>query len=665
MIEFAGKELGSGEFKSLLKHLAEQGELTSLDRHFALEMARLHQDESPLMLLVCALVSRQLGQQHPCLDLSTLTLANPFGSMRARCRITLSRDALIAAISELEAVGSALSGQNAPAQSASAVQEQMDAANADNKPLILDGQRLYLRRYHGFETRVALRLRRLAQGTVPVAANTRELLDLLFPPTQQHGLQDNNEPDWQKIAVALAAGKQLSVITGGPGTGKTTTVTKLLLLLLKQAPLRIRMVAPTGKAAARLSESIKASKQRLKASLPDGLITASDVDALPEDAATLHRLLGFIPGSNRFRHHRQNPLDLDLLLVDEASMVDLPMMDRLLDALPPHGRLILLGDQDQLASVEAGAVLADICEGARSGYQYSQRQCELIQALTGTALMLTTAIRATATPGLGDNLCTLTHSHRFRADAGIGQLALAVNRGDKNRVGEVWRHGFSELQWLPHGEGEGREALISLACDAYSDYLSAMATFAAPEDILERYNRFRVLCATRSGEYAVDGINLAITVALAKRGLIQPRQEFYAGRPIIVQSNDYGLGLFNGDIGILLPRGRDDLRLMAHFIQSDGSLLKVLPARLPGHDTCYAMTVHKSQGSEFSNVALSLPISPSPSQQALIGRELIYTAITRAKDKFICLGNETLFESAIDRRTERASGLAARLWQAD
>ncbi|WP_372873084.1 exodeoxyribonuclease V subunit alpha [Shewanella sp.] len=663
MIEFAGKELGSGEFKSLLKHLAEQGELTSLDRHFALEMARLHQDESPLMLLVCALVSRQLGQQHPCLDLSALTLANPFGSVRAHCRIAVSRDALIAAISELEAVGRALSGQSAPAQSTSGVQEQMDAANADNKPLILDGQRLYLRRYHGFETRVALRLRHLAQGTVPVAGNTRELLDVLFPPSQQHGLQDNNEPDWQKIAVALAAGKQLSVITGGPGTGKTTTVTKLLLLLLKQAPLRIRMVAPTGKAAARLSESIKASKQRLKASLPDALITETDVDALPEDASTLHRLLGFIPGSNRFRHHGQNPLDLDLLLVDEASMVDLPMMDRLLDALPPHGRLILLGDQDQLASVEAGAVLADICEGARSGYQYSAGQCELIGQLTGTALR--PAAMDNSASGLGDNLCTLTHSHRFRADAGIGQLALAVNRGDKHRVGEVWRHGFSELQWLPHGEGEGREALISLACDAYSDYLTAMAAFAAPEDILERYNHFRVLCASRSGEYAVDGINLAITVALAKRGLIQPRQEFYAGRPIIVQSNDYGLGLFNGDIGILLPRGRDDLRLMAHFIQSDGSLLKVLPARLPGHDTCYAMTVHKSQGSEFSSVALSLPISPSPAQQALIGRELIYTAITRAKDKFICLGNETLFESAIDRRTERASGLATRLWQAD
>ncbi|MBT1445552.1 exodeoxyribonuclease V subunit alpha [Shewanella sp. JM162201] len=689
MIESMGKTLSSDEVKLLLSQLVQQGELGSLDRHFALEMARLHQDDSPLMLIICALVSRQLSAQHPCLDLDSLVLANPFGSSRGRCRISLERDALLAAIAALDAVGMpepALTDEQASA--ASAPQSAHQISSAPNKPLILDGKRLYLRRYYGFETAVARRLSALAaediagadiagagiadtdsadtDSAVAGTINTVALLDELFP-------AGNGDIDWQKIAVALASGKRLAVITGGPGTGKTTTVTKLLLLLMKQTPLKIRMVAPTGKAAARLSESIKASKQRLKATLETGLIPPADVDALPEEASTLHRLLGVIPGSNRFRHHKDNPLELDLLLVDEASMVDLPMMHRLLDALPKDCRLILLGDQDQLASVEAGAVLADICEGARQGYRYSAKQCQRLYALTGTVLQSTEAA------GLGDNLCTLTHSHRFRADAGIGQLALAVNAGDKARVGEVWRHGYSELTWLSHGaanagqgdtqsntqsgKGEGLNALISLACDAYGDYLQAMASFAPPEDILERYNRFRVLCATRSGEYGVEGINLAIIAALSRRGLIQPKQEFFAGRPIIIQSNDYGLGLFNGDIGIVLPRSAEDPRLMAHFIQSDGSMLKILPARLPSHDTCFAMTVHKSQGSEFSRVALSLPVNPSPAQQSLLGRELIYTAITRAKDKFICLGNEALFEAAIDRRTERASGLAKRLWQ--
>ncbi|MCL2918841.1 exodeoxyribonuclease V subunit alpha [Shewanella litorisediminis] len=628
MIQLSGKACSSDALKQQLKLWQAQGELSSLDRHFALQMAELHNDDSPLMLLMCVLVSRQLSRQHPCLDLSALVLANPLGTRQAQLSIQADYAALLNAIAALDAVGTP----------------------NDNKPLILEGKRLYLKRYQGFESRVAARLNLMAARELDTHPHTAALLEALFP-------AGHDTIDWQKIAVATAAGKQLTVITGGPGTGKTTTVTKLLLLLSLSSSLNIRMVAPTGKAAARLSESIKASKQRLAHELTSPLISPVAIESLPEDASTLHRLLGYQPGNHKFRHHRDNPLDVDLLLVDEASMVDLPMMDRLLDALPGHARLILLGDQDQLASVEAGAVLADICEGARHGYRYSAAQTERIAALTGTRLS-----PSTSTPGLGDNLCRLFHSHRFAEDAGIGQLAMAVNQGDKARVAFVWQQAYPELCWIPGDNSDGLTALVQLAKTAYSDYLQAMKQQAEPKIILQKYNDFRVLCAMKTGEYGVEGINRAVTAALAKAGLIQPTQEFYAGRPVMIQSNDYSLGLFNGDIGILLPVEGDNQRLMAHFIQSDGQVLKVLPARLPGHDTCYAMTVHKSQGSEFASVALSLPPTPSPSQQSLIGRELIYTAITRAKAKFTCLGTQALFDAATERRTERASGLAERLW---
>ncbi|QYJ73711.1 exodeoxyribonuclease V subunit alpha [Shewanella sp. FJAT-52076] len=628
MIELSRKPCSSDALKDQLKLWQSQGELSSLDRHFALQMAELHNDNSPLMLLMCVLVSRQLSRQHPCLDLSALMLANPMGTRQAQLRIVADYPALLRAIANLDAVGTP----------------------DENKPLILEGKRLYLKRYQGFESRVAARLNAMAGTELGTHPHTAALLESLFG-------AGNKDIDWQKIAVATAAGKQLTVITGGPGTGKTTTVTKLLLLLSLSSSLNIRMVAPTGKAAARLSESIKASKQRLAQELNSPLISQVAIENLPEDASTLHRLLGYQPGNHRFRHHRDNPLDLDLLLVDEASMVDLPMMDRLLDALPSHARLILLGDQDQLASVEAGAVLADICEGARQGYRYSAVQTAHIEALTGTRLA-----HSADAPGLGDNLCRLLHSHRFAEDAGIGQLAMAVNEGDKDKVAAVWRRNYAELCWISGDNSDGLAALVQLAKSAYSEYLQAMKQQADPKTILQKYNEFRVLCAMKNGEYGVEGINRAVTAALARAGLIQPSQEFYAGRPVMIQSNDYSLGLFNGDIGILLPVEGDNQRLMAHFIQSDGQVLKVLPARLPGHDTCYAMTVHKSQGSEFASVALSLPPQPTPSQQSLIGRELIYTAITRAKSKFTCLGTEALFEAATERRTERASGLAERLW---
>ncbi|MEO3735592.1 exodeoxyribonuclease V subunit alpha [Shewanella baltica] len=711
----------------LLKLWEQERLLTPLDRHFALEMSLLHPSDSqqPLFMLLCALLSQQLSSQHSCLVLTHIVPLNPMAEQNSHCKITLSLEALIETLQTFDAVGQA----------------------GSNKPLIFDNGRLYLQRYHQFETSVATALIRLS-GSVSKhsedvshqeqtqTAKLRSLLDQLFPAnvsdphsltrnalttnviTKSEGTQSTAPIDWQKVATATALGKKLSVITGGPGTGKTTTVTKLLLLLQMESMQEIRLVAPTGKAAARLSESIKASKARLAKELSahadviDEARNRNNQDFLtalgriPEEASTLHRLLGVIPNSPHFRHHQGNPLRLDLLIVDEASMVDLPMMYKLLSALPEHASLILLGDQDQLASVEAGAVLADICAGLKMSVvpnnfaqnnlasnspalwqmRYSKEQAERLSALTGFEL---TPYISDA-PKLGDSLCMLMHSHRFKGDAGIGLLASAVNRADLQGILQVWQQGLAELNWLEHSmvisqtqakvsepaNNVGLNLLLEQACQQYGVYLSALnsdasnndvsnsdvGTRPSTADIIDSFNQYRILCAMRSGDYGVEGINQYVTQALANAKLIKPLQEFYLGRPIIIQSNDYNLGLFNGDIGLILQDEDKPERLMAHFIKADGSLLKVLPARLPSHETCYAMTVHKSQGSEFSRVALVLPPNPSLAQWQLLTKELVYTAITRAKVHFTCLGTQHVFERASSQATQRASGLADRLW---
>ncbi|MCU8103748.1 exodeoxyribonuclease V subunit alpha [Shewanella sp. SM101] len=699
----------------LLKQWEQERLLTPLDRHFALEMSLLHPSDSqhPLFILLCALLSQQLSSQHSCLVLAHIVPLNPMAEQNSHCKITLSLEALTETLQTFDAVGQA----------------------GSNKPLIFDNGRLYLQRYHQFETSVAAALIRLS-GSVSKhlseeashqeqtqTAKLRSLLDQLFPANvlAPHALttnvltnsEDTAPIDWQKVATATALGKKLSVITGGPGTGKTTTVTKLLLLLQMESQQEIRLVAPTGKAAARLSESIKASKARLAkelsahANVIDEARNRNSQDFLtalrriPEEASTLHRLLGVIPNSPHFRHHQGNPLRLDLLIVDEASMVDLPMMYKLLSALPEHASLILLGDQDQLASVEAGAVLADICAGLKIPVdpnnlaqnniasnspalwqmRYSKEQAERLSALTGFEL---TPYISNA-PKLGDSLCMLMHSHRFKGDAGIGLLASAVNRADLQGILQVWQQGPAELSWLEHSmivsqtqakvsepaNNVGLNLLLEQACQQYGTYLSALNSDTSNSDlskrpsttdIIERFNQYRILCAMRSGDYGVEGINQYVTQALTNAKLIKPLQEFYLGRPIIIQSNDYNLGLFNGDIGLILQDEDKPERLMAHFIKADGSLLKVLPARLPSHETCYAMTVHKSQGSEFSRVALVLPPSPSLAQWQLLTKELVYTAITRAKVHFTCLGTQHVFERASSQATQRASGLADRLW---
>ncbi len=648
----------------LLKYWEQQGQLTALDRHFAVEMAKMHNTSDPFFIFICALLSKQLSNQNSCLVLDQIEHSNPMNESPRQCVINIQPTELVSALLSFTAIS------------------QFNKETKAQTPLVIDGNRLYLQRYHQFETQVSDVLTRLSRPTLEVKKEKlKQQLSLVFPPNNLEGI------DWQKIAAATAITKQLAVITGGPGTGKTTTVTKLLLLLLLNQKLTIRLVAPTGKAAARLSESIKASKIRLakQLSFEADNIDLSVIKEIPEEASTAHRLLGVIPDSHRFRFNKDNPLRLDLLIVDEASMVDLPMMHKLLTALPEHARLILLGDQDQLASVEAGAVLADICAGLQDPtskeqpwrMRYSAQQAHLLSELTETQL---TGFIDDKTP-FGDSLCMLQHSHRFKGDAGIGLLATAVNQSDLSKVLGVWQQNYDELAWLGHGiisankqENIGLVTLINQSVEYYRPYLQLIQQLKvaytvgmgegdeAAIGIIDKFNDYRLLCSSRAGDYGVEGINQQMADILTKRKLIDAKQEFYLGRPIIIKSNDYNLGLFNGDIGIILQDSAQPKRLMVHFIKADGSVLKVLPARLPKHETCFAMTVHKSQGSEFERVALVLQPKPSQAQWQLLTKELVYTAITRAKSHFSCLGSRQVFEHAVEHATKRASGLGEKLW---
>ena len=543
------------------------------------------------------------------------------------------------------------------------------ADDAGVSPLVACGGLLYLRRYWRYEVRVAAQVHARATGLaddIDVAA-ARELLQRLFEP------RPDEQADWQKIACALALRGRLTLVTGGPGTGKTYTAARLLVLLQslhrKPQPLRVALAAPTGKAAARLRQSISQALQGL-----DGPLAASL--ALPRWAAslgparTLHSLLGTRPGTRRFRHDAAQPLDLDLLIVDEASMVHLEMMAQLLEALPPRARVVLLGDKDQLASVEAGAVLADLCHGAGEGGTaggYTAATADWVHQLSGHRLP---AQLLGSGPALAQQTVVLRHSHRFEGP--IGQLALAVNGADASAALELLRkdaHGPVALV-----RARDASAVLALALQGrggapggYRSYLEQLARRPTAVDaahfdawvktVLRSFDTFRVLCALREGAWGVAGLNQAIERALADAGLLQRRGEWYEGRPVMVTRNDPALGVFNGDIGIVLrgPAGQDALRCW--FLDGDG-LHSVSVARLAEVETAFAMTVHKSQGSEFEHVVLVLP----DDDVAVLTRELVYTGITRARRAFTLVAKQpALLASAAARLTRRVSGLRQRL----
>ncbi len=594
-------------------------ELTAIDRHFADFIARQSGDPSPLPGRVASLVSAMLANASICLQLADIAARD------------LRIDGEEVRFPPLEELRESLRNS------------VVVGSPGDFRPLVLDEEdRLYLYRYWKYERDLArFVLERAVQPAEPLdRAVLADGVRRLFP-SAGDGI------DWQLAAVLAALRKRFCVISGGPGTGKTSTVVRILALLLEQAgerPPRIALAAPTGKAAARLMESI----DRMRESLDCG---GRVRELIPREVSTLHRLLGARHGSRRFRHSESDPLPFDVVVVDEASMVDLPLMARLAVALKPDARLILLGDRDQLASVEAGAVLGDMCGAGRREFFSAEFSAEY-GSLTGAGFREETS--PDEAPPLADSVVVLKRNYRFGDDSGIALLAGLVNDGMGRGALELMESGTCpELVWQDVPPPEGlKKVLGDVIAEGFGPYLDA----AGPEEALARFDEFRLLCAMRRGPYGAAAVNALVEGVLALRGMVEPLECWYRGRPVMVIANDYNLRLFNGDIGVVFPDAGG--RMLVHFPVSGGGVRTVSPLRMPPHETVYAMTVHKSQGSEFGRVMLLLP----PHDTEIMTRELVYTGITRARERVEIRGRRELFVGAVARRVERKSGLMEALW---
>ncbi len=604
----------------MIDSLLQENKVTVLDLKLAQIIAK---GEHNSIFYLSLLLSINLRRQHTCLPLRRVNWQNPFYLSPAWTPFT----SFETAIEQLK--------------------EQL--LNDENIPLKLHGERLYFARYDRYEQNLVDHFSRLIDSTTSV---NRELLQQLL--MQQFG--NDEQLNWQKVACCSAVLNKLSIISGGPGTGKTTTVAKLLVILQSlyaKTPLSIALVAPTGKAAARLSESLQGAKLKLNT-------TDTVLQSIPDTAQTIHRLLGVIPHSNKFRHNKEKQLKLDLLVIDEASMIDLALMSKLFDALPDHARVVMLGDKDQLSSVDTGNILADICTDLKLGRDHRYSHLMQQELLSLCQIADVNSIRtADTTYKLNDNLAFLQFSHRFSATSGIGKFAKAVNFNDIGLLQRIIEQGESELTF--YDINQSYRDLIERSADAYQHYLFAIQTGANVPEVHKAFASYQLLAAVKKGPFGVAYLNSEIEKTLARRGAINITDRHYVGKPIMIMQNDYQLGLFNGDIGILMTD--DSGQIVAAFIDEHGESKSFSPARLPLNESVYAMTIHKSQGSEFDHVAMILP--PENQSQQGINRQLVYTGITRAKKKFDLYAQYQVLTAAMAKNNERFSGLYERMSQPD
>jgi exodeoxyribonuclease V alpha subunit len=624
----------------LLERLRKNHALGAIDVHFARFLGELSGNSDREILLGAALASRATGAGDICLDLQALAGTVLLHEEAGRQAVVCPRLRRW----EQRLRNSAVVGRP-----------------GDRRPLILDDRRrLYLYRYWGYEKDLSGAIaRRIRSDRTADGVDRQRLqrgLQRLFPPRKTKGV------DWQKVAALVAVLKPFCVITGGPGTGKTSTVAAVLALLLEQRPAaatKIFLAAPTGKAAARLGEALRAALSALP-------VPESVRGTIPTEAVTIHRLLRSIPGTPSFRHNASNPLAADAVIVDEASMVDLALMTKLVQAVDDRTQLVLIGDKDQLASVEAGAVLGDLCDRSRK-HGYSEHFRQMVEATTGENLPTASGRRAGGV-GLRDCIVELRQSYRFDADSGIGALSRRVNEGDvPQALGLLLDASEPTVCWKPTASAP---ELYRQLAEAIATDVGEYRTARDPRQALTAFNRFGLLCAVNGGPCGVEAVNRLVQQLLSTHRRILPasagQDQWYEGRPVMITRNDYHLGLFNGDIGIAMPvsPGFDQqqpgaTRLMVYFQGADDQQLRQIPPyRLSDYRTAYAMTVHKSQGSEFDTVHLVLPQQDS----MVLCRELIYTAITRARRQVVIWSPEHVLTAAIHRKIQRRSGLRDAIW---
>ena len=507
-------------------------------------------------------------------------------------------------------------------------------------PLILDSQGvLYLHKFWSQQKHCAERLLSRAGHLTSAVdlALLRDGLQRLFP--------DTDDPnDLQKWAVACGICRKLLILSGGPGTGKTTTIVKLMALLLEQAegrPLRVALAAPTGKAAQRVKGALARDRSSLNC-------REEIKQALPGEALTLHRLLESTGSGQSFRYNRDNPLPTDVLIIDEASMIDLAMMNRILDALPSTARLVLVGDRNQLASVEPGSVFGDLCVTASEG-GYSSKTKQLARDLGMNAE--NSSCNEGRSP-LSDCFVTLEKNHRFAEARGIASLCEGIQQGDISQaVDFLLKNQYDDVRWQPFPERA--EQLHAVLQAWLSSHLLSLFQADSVVAALAMLDRGIVLTPLRQGRFGVDGINRTIEELLRREKLIPAGEDCYRGQPIMVLRNDYRLQLFNGDVGVLWPDPDRSGELRAFFKDGQGDLRSYAISLLPSFGTAYAMTIHKSQGSEFERVQLLVPAC-SP---GVINRELIYTAISRARKSVEIIADVDVLTAGLDRPMVRESAL--------
>ncbi|MEE4263147.1 MAG: exodeoxyribonuclease V subunit alpha [Desulfobacteraceae bacterium] len=619
--------------KNTIENLDCSGLFSELDIHFARFILRFSADQDPDIFLAAALVSRATANGDICLT--------------------------------LEAMSGAVLVEEQPGQDpvlcppVEKWRQKLEAYPAVGKPgercpLILDDHnRLYLYRYWEYENKLAVSIRDRASGMLADfnPGGVKATLNRLFPSTEEEGI------DWQKVAALIALLKRFSVITGGPGSGKTHAIAGVLALILactSRSKLNIYLTAPTGKAAARLGESILGAKEHLDCS-------PSIKDLIPGDVFTIHRLLKPISGTPYFHYNSDNLLPADVVVVDEASMVDLALMSKLLQATAPHTRILIVGDKDQLASVQAGSVLGDVCD-RQAIHGFSKSFLEQIVRFSGMS-MENFAQGPGDGSGLQDCICVLQNSHRFSSQSGIGGISRAINCGDINESMTLLKNSAeTAVEWVEiNTPMEMQSQLAPRIIDGYKKYL----TIKDPVLAMDAFNEFKILCALHIGPYGAGSVNNLAEQVLQRKNLIGPKpagsHPWYRGRPVMITRNDYSLNLFNGDFGITLPdpEASSEDHLYVYFRDAAGKVRRFLPHRLPQHETVYALTVHKSQGSEFDQVLLVLPDKDYP----LMTRELIYTGLTRARTKVSIWGTEPVLTSSISRKIERSSGLRETLWK--